>query len=273
MTAARLQKKRRPDLGSDEGDRRLTATLDNVLLLTATIAPRSNTFQLARTDPGERLEDYCQALSYYLDMLPRGVFRSIVFVDNSGYPLDRLQALVADRGLSDRVDFISYEAEDESQMGRFYLELKLLIEAMGRPPLSQMPASTRIWKVTGRYIVHNIEQIVRSAPRDADLYVNSRNRPRRWTDFYLAAFNHAAFRKVLADHLDDYRARHSGEEVLREQIEQPSVASLRIVPRMRRVPHLTGRRGLDNGKYGAGKDLAKYWLRVAVDRMIPSLWI
>jgi hypothetical protein len=53
----------------------------------------------------ERLEDYRLALAAYLDLLSRGVFRAIVFAENSGASLDVLRRLADSRGLSERVEF------------------------------------------------------------------------------------------------------------------------------------------------------------------------
>ncbi len=40
-----------------------------VLIMTATITPKSGVPTLMRTDPAERLEDYRRALSFYLEFI------------------------------------------------------------------------------------------------------------------------------------------------------------------------------------------------------------
>jgi len=54
----------------------------NILLMTATITPRSGVPNLARTDPQKRLQHYENSLKFYLPLLNQGV-DSIVFAENS----------------------------------------------------------------------------------------------------------------------------------------------------------------------------------------------
>ena len=249
--------------------------MENVLLMTATIAPRENTFLLSRHDPEQRKQDYIESLSFYLSVLERGVVSRIIFAENSPAELSDLQDLVRNRGLSDKVDFIKLGEGPEGQLSRFVLELDLLSKAMSNDVADRNPDDTLFWKITGRYIIRNISEIIRTAP-NVDFYANSRDYPTKWTDFYLAAFTKNAFRKIFLDRISDYNTLRSGEEILREFIEENKTAgvnAIKVQERMKYVPRLSGIRGHDSGKYGGLRDSAKYYARVVMNRLVPSLWL
>lgn len=243
------------------------------MLLTATIAPGQGAVETADTDASRRLEDYVAALRFYLAELARGTFDRLVFADNSGHPLDRLAAVVAETGTGDRVDLLSFDQRSEPALAKFYLELGLIAEALRREPLSSLHAEDRVWKVTGRYVIRNIADIIRTAPREADLYVNSRNRPLPWTDFYVAAFTTWGFCAAFADRASYHEPRVPGEMILRRRIDAGDLASLRVVPRMRRVPRISGVRGYDGRRYDDWRSTTKYYARAMADRLLPRLWI
>ena len=77
--------------------------MTDILLITSTIAPPAQSFLLAVTDAETRLSQYRAALAFYLEQLAAGTFDRIVYMDNSGHPLDALRDQVAARG-SDRTE-------------------------------------------------------------------------------------------------------------------------------------------------------------------------
>lgn len=246
--------------------------MTHVLLLTATIAPRSGYYSTDHGAPRLRLDDYKRAFAVYLDELARGTFATIVFAENSGHDLGELEAMAAERGLADRVIFLPVEPGPVADVNVFYLELDLLIKAFAAPAIAAMPADTMFWKVTGRYIVENIGAIVRTAPV-ADVYVHCRNRPIRWADFYLIAFTRRAFTELLQANFDAYHTIRTGEEIFRETIDAAPTRGFRIVPRLKYVPRVSGARGRDRFDYGGAKGRLRYLTRVAAHRLLPSLWI
>src|SRR3954471_4308953 len=76
--------------------------MSQVLILTATITPPPGVPILARTDPQLRLQDYIDALKFYL-AVPNHVLDRIIFAENSGSDLSKLRALAEES--DKRVEF------------------------------------------------------------------------------------------------------------------------------------------------------------------------
>lgn len=248
---------------------------ETILLITSTIAPAPGTSDLKITDPAARLVEYCKAFDFYLGLLEAGVVGRIVYADNSGHPLDALAALAAARGLSSRVEFLSFRAEPMTQYGRFYLEMRLIDTAFRLSQVLDREKEQVIWKVTGRYLVQNLARIIRTAPAGFDLYVNCRDRPVRKLDFYVVGFRSRSYGDLMGRDLDRYRVeRPSGEILLREQIDHGDFPGRKIVPRLRVTPMVTaGRRGNDGASYWDAKGIAKYVARRVASRIAPWLWV
>jgi len=244
----------------------------HVLLLTATIAPRSGYYSSNHSAPRLRLDDYKRAFAVYLDELARGTFATVIFAENSGHPLDELEAMAAARHLTDRVIFLPVAPGPAVDVNVFYLELDLLIKTFAAPAVAALPEDTLFWKVTGRYIITNIGPIVRTAPA-ADVYVNCRDRPIRWADFYLAAFTRRAFTTLLEANFEAYHTIRTGEEIFRETVDAAPAQGFRVVPRLMFVPRVSGARGRDRFNYGGAKGRLRYLTRVAAHRLLPRLWI
>jgi hypothetical protein len=82
----------------------LSLERDLVLLLTATIDIKGMP-KAYPTVPEQRQRDYGNSLRYYLDNHPR--VQKILFVENSGWPLDRLREVAGENPLGKQVEFIS----------------------------------------------------------------------------------------------------------------------------------------------------------------------
>lgn len=74
------------------------------LLLTATIDVQGMP-KAYPTSPEEREENYFNSLKFYINNHPR--IRKIIFVENSGWSLDRVQQAVENNPYSKEVEFIS----------------------------------------------------------------------------------------------------------------------------------------------------------------------
>ena len=71
----------------------------NLVLLTATVVVPADARKLARRDTAQRLQDYLQAVDFYLSQLARGSFDMPVFCENSGYDLAPFHASVLAAGV------------------------------------------------------------------------------------------------------------------------------------------------------------------------------
>jgi hypothetical protein len=120
-----------------------------VLLLTATIDPGS-TPVVARGDPQTRLCDYEQALAAWLRS---GAIDKVVFCENSGYDLSRLESLAASNGRCS-VEFLSFSGNERgAERGKGFSELVGMEYALAN---SKLLAGCRlVVKCTGRLTVSN----------------------------------------------------------------------------------------------------------------------
>jgi hypothetical protein len=111
------------------------------------------------------LQDYCDALEFYLTQLNRPLkyfLDGIVFAENSNSDVSPLKALVEAYGMADRVEFIVFDGLDyPPHYDRGYGEFKLIDYAMTHSQLIQHPSQrTVVWKITGRYTIRNIANLV-----------------------------------------------------------------------------------------------------------------
>lgn len=246
----------------------------NFLLLTSTIAPATNAPGLAHTDPNRRLADYSTALEFYLASLRNGTVDHIVYTDNSGYPLEQLVTQVENQRLSNLVTFISYTSKLSPTLPRYYLEMNLIDHALRHAPIFLEPEAATIWKITGRYVIHNLSTIVTGQPNEFDLYVNCRDYPAPWTDVFIVGFRKASFHKTLFLNIENYTStRVSGERLLREQIKMGAFENQIIVPRFRTTPRTAGIRGVDGRRYDNLPNTFRFYVRAIANRLFPSLWI
>lgn len=251
------------------------STRNDILLLTATVTPPHGAVQLSRVDPALRLKDYRTALDSYLESLRHGVISGIVFADNSDSDVSVLKELVKERGAEAQTEFISFRGLDyPPAYGRGFGEFRMIDHAVRHSRLvSQLPSDASIWKVTGRYIVRNFDSVVRSRPRNADVYCHCRNHPMKWIDLYVLCFNRRGYDSVLdgiCQHLREDEIKGSAELAFRRIIDQ-SADGARIVKRFRTLPRLEGYRGVDNQRYETMR--TKYWVRSVANVVAPWLWI
>lgn len=249
-----------------------TTAPPQVLLLTATIAPRVDTYALSRFDPGARLADYRKAFAQYLGLVAAEPAVHIVMVENSGAPIDEFVAIARAQGLDERVEVLGYTANDDSSFSRFFLEARLLAWAIGHSRLLALPNAV-IWKITGRYIVANLSAIIRRQPARFDAYLNFRDYPSPVLDFYIAGFTLKGLKAVIDPARTDYRTTRSGEIILREKIDSGHFDELAVTKRFTVVPDVRGYRGFDNRKYHGLAQQAKFAARVVANRLLPQVWI
>jgi len=253
----------------------------NILLLTATITPRAGVPNLKRTNPAERLQDYAKALSFYLGTLKQST-DGIIFAENSNSDLSSLRALVNELGMSDRVEFIQFDGLDyPNHYDRGYGEFKLLDYAMAHTQLSHLTNQKIIvWKITGRYIVRNIEHIIKNQPQNFGVYCNCRNYPKHWVDTYFMAWTPEAYETCFRDVYHRLKTNVPGipdgiaaEELLRSWLDQKLIRDhITVLRRFRITPDLEGIRGADNTGYSTNNSW-KFLMRSTLNRVIPWLWI
>lgn len=251
----------------------------DILLMTATITP-DNSPELARTDPALRLEDYAQALDFYIGQLGTadrpGAIDGIVFAENSDSDVSSLVALAQARGAGDRVEFIAnYGRHSAPGRDRSVGESQLLDHAMTASRLIAAAGERAVvWKITGRYQVRNLARMVRTAPARFDLYCDVRNRPIAWLDLRFMAWTPAGYDRLLRG-IAERLGTDPKEPAMHGYVTGLATTGgdAGVVPRYRTEPLVDGVRGWDNRHYAKGAARLKFWLRAAARQLVPTLWI
>ena len=249
----------------------------NILLMTATITPPDGVPFLARTDPQARLKDYEESLKFYTSLIGKGV-DAIVFAENSNSDVSTLRTIVKQAGISHEVEFLVFYGLDYPPAhGRAYGEFKLIDYVMDHSQIIAHQTEAFIWKVTGRYLVRNLAQIVAHQPAHCDIYCNFRKIPKLWADMFLMGWTKLGYQKCLHGIYPRLKSSYETcnlhpEEVLIGLLEQVD-RSVKIAKRINPAPLINGVRGSDNAHYLKGKNLFKMHLRNFGRFLFPWLWI
>ena len=245
-----------------------------IVLLTATITPPKNAKNLVIVDAQQRLQQYLIALDFYLQQLSNNVITSIVFVDNSDTACTHLNDLVAQYKLDQHVEIMRFNGLDYPPIyGRGYGEFKLVQHAMRHSAILQAARSNAvIWKVTGRYIVSNLERIIKKNPIYADFYCHCRDYPMRWIDLYILAWKKSAYDLLLKDIYLKLQESDNAEssELKFRAIVDANTSNIKLVKRFNTIPNLIGFRGYDNQPY---QNSFKYQVRSIANTLVPFFWI
>ena len=242
--------------------------------MTATVTPPPGAASLKRVDPALRLQDYAAALKFYSARLEAGVVDAIVFVENSNSDVSMLKELASHCACKDRIEFVSFFGLDyPSAYGRAYGEMKLVDYAMSHSRcIFEAEDESMVWKITGRYLLRNIEQVIR-VWEDAVLVCHCRNHPQRWADMYFMGWMKRHYPQLLQGVYGRLKESELGEpsEVEFRRIVDERARSVRVQRRFLTVPRLEGVRGFDNAAFE--RQRGKAALRACMARMMPWVWI
>ena len=185
------------------------------ILLTATIAPKNMTFT-RRSDPKVREADYLSGIENASRWgLP------IIFAENSGYGLGRIKEAL-ERSAPGNYEIVqTTEGQDfPVSRGKGYGELVLLTKAI--PQSKLVNKSTYIIKITGRYTIPNLNELIASLESGGDFIVAADYVPgKRYTMsgmFICKAIFLTRYMEPLQDVMDDSK-KQPFEMVLRMAIE------------------------------------------------------
>ena len=231
--------------------------MKNILLLTATIQPKTDQPDLAIANPVERLKDYRNALEFYALQLEAGVLDRIVFIDNSGYDL----ACLSERFTSDRIEWISfYDLDYPSTYHRGYGEFRLVDTAFSRSEtLKALGDSDIVWKVTGRYIVKNLATVIRYGPKKMDLYCKVN---KGWAEMSLMAWSRRGYETIIKNIWERFATGKIPELILAEKLAGVDRSVCRVVTTYYWPPFIIGRRGANGVAYQGRFTPVKFALTV-----------
>lgn len=244
-----------------------------VLLMTGTIQPQPGARELSRVNVDDRIADYRKGLAFNMDLLRSGDISELVFVENSGAGMSAFEPDVHASGLEDRIELISYDANQPEGETRFLGECKLLQHAFATSRLIRDSIAEQVWKVTGRYIVRNLGTILRKSDPKGDMSVHCRDYPMRFVDFGIAGFRRETASTILHRILDRVSGRAVDERIIRDMMDDGSFQDMTVRPRLARVPNFIGVRGVDNASYGGLRYRLLYHARSMTNAVLPSVWI
>jgi hypothetical protein len=150
------------------------ASMDRYLLvMTACVDPSKGEYRLNRADPAVRLADYETALRFWLQF-PDPRIRNILLIENSNYPLDRLEAIAAQENpLGKRVEFISLDCNWYPPGGHYgYAELRMLDLGLQQSRLRGL--TTHMIKVSGRFKFPSLTRLLDRLPAQFDAVADAR---------------------------------------------------------------------------------------------------
>lgn len=194
------------------------------ILLTATINP-STTFLLKRRDPIIREGDYLSTLEKLFHSVPY----PIVFCENSNYQSEKITSIFKKNDWRP-CELIQYsEAPFPVQRGKGYGEMRIIKYAMEHSSI--LKESDFIIKITGRYCVENLKEIISTL--NETIYVMSdydQNKIYTYSGLFIAKpdfFMHYLFKYL--DFIDDSKKRPM-EFVLQKAIEEAKKDNRQCVP-------------------------------------------
>jgi hypothetical protein len=172
-----------------------------LLVMTATIIPAANA-GVRRSDPQIRLEDYKQALRFWLNY-EHQVADRILLLENSGADLAELRAIaVAENPRGKAVEILSVPGNRIPEGTNYgYTELQMLDEGLSVSQLRRQ--TTHMVKATGRLIFPALGKALDKIQQPFDLMVECRKLgfPRRGFDASTQLFvcSHDFYDRVLRD--------------------------------------------------------------------------
>lgn len=244
--------------------------------MTATLRPPVGA--VSRADPRERLNDYADALRFYLS-LPEAAIDRIIFVDNSGTDLSTFVRLAREAPHSKTVELQSFNGNQfPMDLGKAYGEFRLL--DFGLTHSSVIELDDVVWKTTGRLQVTNLPALRQKAGVDWDVLCDLHNVPfvgsssldgRCHMDLRFLAFRPRAFHAIFRvkdwtpdEHFDATRAYR---DVLSAR------DRFRVCPRFPVQPEIAGVSGRHLRRYESGSQRVKDRVRGALRTVAPWLWL
>lgn len=165
---------------------------DYPLLLTGTIIIDTNNASAGSIDLEKRIGDYERSLQRYICDTK---FNPIVFIDNSGYPLDvnKYEQMASEHGKA--FEFLKgteCKAEVEKH-GKGYGDALLVEEALAQSKLLANEAF--FYKITGRIFLTNSDGIIKSCSRHRNEFISYDGMG--WVLTYLFKANIADYKNVM----------------------------------------------------------------------------
>ena len=144
-----------------------------LLVMTACIDPSAGRYRIDRADPAVRLLDYQHALRFWLSYPDQRV-RRILFIENSGYPLDSLEAIAqSENKLGKQTEFIRLNCNWYPETSHYgYAEMRMLDLGLQQSRLRR--ETTHMIKATGRLTFPALSRLLDHLPTGFDYVADAR---------------------------------------------------------------------------------------------------
>lgn len=229
----------------------------NILLLSATIQPKSDQPQLAIVNHQERLGEYRKALAFYAAALERGTIDAIVFAENSSFDLSSLRRDFPHPA----IDWVSTWGLDyDPSFHRGYGEFQLLDHAHQVSQVLQNAApEDKVWKVTGRYILKNLKTVVATQPKVWTVYCDTRD---GWSEMSVMGWTVPGFERFFRPFWPRFATGKAPELLLAEEMPRWVAQDPQVVTRYHWPPYLIGRRGTNGQSYQGRLGLLRHTAKI-----------
>jgi hypothetical protein len=149
------------------------------VVMTACIDPSKGRVKVQRADPDLRLRDYRDGLRFWLGLTDRRI-DSVVFIDNSGYPLGLLMEDAQRINVNNKqLEFISLDSNTYPEGTHYgHAELGMLDHALLQSQL--LRRHRKFIKATGRLAFPGISRLLDRLPPDLKVAVDGRSRALFW---------------------------------------------------------------------------------------------
>jgi hypothetical protein len=246
-----------------------------LLVMTATIIPAANA-GVRRADPELRLEDYKQALRYWLSYNHPAAER-ILFLENSGADLAELRAIAADENPRGKVvEILSVPGNRIPEGTNYgYTEMQMLDDGLAQSQLRQQ--TTHMIKVTGRLTFPALGKALDKISKPFELMAECRKLgfPRRGFDASTQLFvcSHDFYDRVLRD---SKKEMNSTDVRLLEHLIYRKVIPFKGQPGIYlRFPiniEPVGYSGFKSRSYNSPKTALTRAIRAALRVIAPNYW-
>lgn len=253
---------------------------DFALLLTATIDIQGMP-KAYPTKAQQREQDYYNSLSYYISNHPQ--ITKIVFVENSGWPLEKLQKVLENNPHNKQVEFISLNCNNFPRyLGKGYGESLLIEQGVAKSEL--IKNVNYIAKITGRLFLINLTHILEKTNAPFDCICDFKDQgyllkrllgektasPNCDTRFLV--FTKKFYHDVLQNLHKNHTTGNFYFELQYYSAIKKELNKYNIINRFPIEPNFRGIAGHFGGKnYGSNKEKVKYYIRSILRYIIPSI--
>lgn len=217
------------------------------ILLTGCINPDGMSFTRL-TDTNERMKQYVDAIHYYLE----ATNNKIVFCENSN---TNISSLFENNKNSNRLKILTFSGNKEKQKGKGYGEAEIIEYAFQHS--SWLKENNIVIKITGRLIVNNICQIIKSLQYNDDFVTCLFHSDLSFADSRIFCATPAFYKEFLRNknRINDSEGRYFEHLLSYIVIE----SSIQFIP-FTEEPQITGMSGSSGNCYQAKKSTKKQQL-------------